>query len=107
VLLWDSSSRKLITTAIQGLDDSVEAAAFSPDGSRVVAIFSDSSTHLLNVTPMGHITLACQRLGRHQLLRNPKALSVGPEFEAIAARARKVCAKSTSSVGQISQKMSS
>ena len=92
VLLWDSSSHKPITTAMEGLDDSVEAAAFSPNGSRVVAIFSDSSAHLLNVTPMGHVTLACQRLGRHQLLRNHKASGVGPEFEAIAARARKVCA---------------
>jgi hypothetical protein len=71
----------------------VEAAAFSPNGSRVVAILSDSSGHLANVTPMGYSTLACQRLGRHQLLRNPKAFSVSPEFEAIAARARKACAK--------------
>jgi hypothetical protein len=94
VLLWDSSSHKPITTAVQGLNDSVEAAAFSPNGSRVVAIFSDSSAHLLNVTPMGYVTLACQRLGRHQLLRNPKGLGAGPEFEAIAARARKVCANS-------------
>ena len=92
VLLWDSSSHKPITTAIQGLDDSVEAAAFSPTGNRVFTIFSDSSARLLNVTPMGYVTLVCQRLGRHQLLRNPKAFSVGPEFEAIAARARKVCA---------------
>lgn len=94
VLLWDSSSHKPITTAVQGLNDSVEAAAFSPNGSRVVAIFSDSSAHLLNVTPMGYVTLACQRLGRHQLLRNPKGLGAGPEFEAIAARAHKVCANS-------------
>jgi hypothetical protein len=92
VLLWDSSSHKPITTAMEGLDDSVEAAAFSPNGSRVVAIFSDSSAHLLNVTPMGHVTLACKRLGRHQLLRNPRAFSVGPEFEAITVRARKFCA---------------
>jgi hypothetical protein len=92
VLLWDSSSHKPITTAIQGLDDSVAAAAFSPNGNRVIAIFSDSSGHLLKVTAMGHVTLACQLLGRHQLLSNPKAFSVGPEFEAITARARKVCA---------------
>jgi WD40 repeat protein len=91
VLLWDISSRRPLTTAIQGLDNSVKAAAFSPDGSRLLAIFSDSSAHLLNVASMRHDIQACQRLGRHHRLWQSGAAEDPQDFAAIIRQAQRVC----------------
>jgi hypothetical protein len=38
------------------------------------------------------VRLACLRLHRHQLLLHPEAFQVGADFEAIAGRARALCA---------------
>jgi WD40 repeat protein len=91
VLLWDTSSRKPLTTAIQGMDNSLEAAAFSPDGRRVLAIFSDSSAHLLDVASISHVTLGCQRLHRHHRLWHSEAAKDSQDFATLIREAKGVC----------------
>ena len=68
------------------------SVAFSPDGRRIVSGSSDNTLRLWDATPASHLRLACHRLRRHHLLQRPETFGVGPEFEAIARRARAVCA---------------
>jgi hypothetical protein len=70
----------------------VNSVAFSPDGRRLVSGSGDDTLRLWDATPASHLRLACRRLRRHQLLLHPETFGVGPEFEAIARRARAACA---------------
>jgi WD40 repeat protein len=92
VLIWTTAKGRLVTTAIQGRDDSLRAVAFSPDRHRIVTAFTDRTLWLWDVAPASYLRLACQRLHRHQLLLHPERFAVGKDFEAIARRARDVCA---------------
>ena len=91
VLLWEASSRKPITTDIQGLDDSVQAVAFSSNGDRVVTTLADSSAHVLNVTPIRLVDLACLRLRRHHRLWQSGAAEDSQDFTTIIRQAQRVC----------------
>lgn len=90
--LWDAATGKQIGTSLQGHFGPVQSVAFSPDGRRIVSGSDDATLRLWDATPASSLRLACKRLQRHQLLLRPEAFLVGPEFEAIARRARAVCA---------------
>ncbi|MFM9101696.1 MAG: WD40 repeat domain-containing protein, partial [Cyanobium sp.] len=90
--LWDAETGKPIGPPLQGHTNSVLSVAFSPDGRRIVSGSFDNTLRLWDATPASHLRLACQRLRRHQLLQRPETFGVRPEFEAIARRARDVCA---------------
>ena len=43
--------------------------------------------------PQAWLAIACERIGRHRMLLEPQAFSADAEFQAVAARARQVCAQ--------------
>jgi hypothetical protein len=90
--LWHTSSGKPIGPPLRGHNSSVLVVAFSPDGKRIVSGSLDGTLRLWDATPASHLRLACHRLRRHRLLQRPETFDMGPEFEAIARRARAVCA---------------
>jgi dipeptidyl aminopeptidase/acylaminoacyl peptidase len=90
--LWDAATGKPIGPPLQGHTKSVYSVAFSPDGRRLVSGSADNTLRLWDATPSSHLRLSCRRLRRHQLLLHPETFGVGPEFEAIARRARAACA---------------
>ena len=65
---------------------------FSPDGRRIISGSHEGNLVILDVTGAAELQLACQRLHRHHLLLNPEKFGVGENFEAIARRARALCA---------------
>jgi hypothetical protein len=91
--LWDAATGKPIGPPLQGHTNYVRSVAFSPDGRRIVSGSTDTTLRLWDATPASHLRLACRRLRRHQLLQHPETFGVGPEFEAIARRARAACAQ--------------
>jgi len=90
--LWDAATGKPIGPPLQGHTGFVHSVAFSPDGRRIVSGSWDNTLRLWDATGAMEVRLACQRLHRHQLLLNPEAFQVGADFEAIAGRARALCA---------------
>jgi AAA-like domain/WD domain, G-beta repeat len=90
--VWDAASGKPIGAPLQGHSYPVRSVAFSPDGRRIVSGSDDTTLRVWDATGAAEIRLACQRLRRHQLLLHPEAFNVGKDFEAIARRARGVCA---------------
>jgi hypothetical protein len=98
--LWDAATGQgngqllllPIGPPLQGHTNWVVSVAFSPDGRRLVSGSWDTTLRLWDATGATEVRLACQRLRRHQLLWHPERFSVGPDFEAIARRARAVCA---------------
>ncbi|MFN9570871.1 MAG: WD40 repeat domain-containing protein, partial [Cyanobacteriota bacterium] len=90
--LWDAATGKPIGPPLQGHKNTVLSLAFSPDGRRIVSGSDDNTLRLWDATGAVEVRFACQRLRRHQLLLHPEAFQVGAGFEAIAGRARALCA---------------
>ncbi|MFO0032924.1 MAG: WD40 repeat domain-containing protein, partial [Cyanobacteriota bacterium] len=65
---------------------------FTPDGRRIISGSREGNLVIWDVTGAAELRLACQRLHRHHLLLNPEKFGVGRNFEAIARRARSMCA---------------
>ena len=92
LIFWDIETRQSIGTLFNYYGSGVASVAFAPDNRRVVSGSYDGSIRVWDASGATEIRLACNHLRHHQLLLHPETFNVGKDFEAIARRARAVCA---------------
>jgi WD40 repeat protein len=88
---WDAQSGQPIGMPLSTING-LNSIAFSPSGDRVFASSIQGNLSAWDATGASDLIIACQHLGRHQLLLRSEKYNVSSEFEAIAHRARAICA---------------